>query len=197
MRAHEHAISKIRKTRQTDSRSRDILACGSVSTIIDRNIAVTVEMETEEQKKKRLEEKDELVQKIVSDLKWQATVTEREERLNILRRLASKIDDTNKPSGKQIDAGWKMEKERTTDVNKTLFTARQMNEKNRTFYDETILTNENGRDEYEITSMISIRKIPEDRLTINKPISINFTLDGNRLMKNITFINQNVAVRLG
>lgn len=100
-----------------------------------------------------------------------------------------------RPPREIIDAEWKAIKDRTTKINRALFMARQMNEKNRTFYDESILLNEDGQPDYEISSMITIRKIPEDRITVNKPISINFTLDGNMLTKNITFLNQNITER--
>lgn len=68
MRAHKQATSEVKKMRQSDSRAECVVACNRVKQSSDRNIKVTGNMETEEQRKKRIEEENKLVHKVVSSL---------------------------------------------------------------------------------------------------------------------------------
>lgn len=153
-------------------------------------------MESEAERKKRYEEEDRIVHDLLTDAKRQAIQIERDERLKMLRRLCQKDIGKPRPARDEIEKLLAEEKKRTEQINQAVYMALQSEERNKTYYGETILSSQSGEPEYEIISMIAVRKL-SDQVTLNKPINLNITMDGEKVSRHAMFIEKGDVVLPG
>lgn len=150
-------------------------------------------MESESERRERCQEEDELVREVSASAKIRAIKIEREERMAMLRRLSDKKILGTTLSKEEVDKILTNEKKRTMEINQAVFMALQNQDKNRTYYNDSILHSEKGIPEYEIFSMVTLRKLTED-ITTEKPINLNLTMDGNTIAKHVMFIEESDVV---
>ncbi|KAL6417165.1 hypothetical protein ACFW04_014670 [Cataglyphis niger] len=117
-------------------------------------------METEEEMQKRYEEEERLIARYKRQSKIHAIAIERQ------------------PTEQEIEEVWLKEKQKTDQIKKLLFTTRQADVNNRNYFTKKILNNEKEDPEYQIISMITIKKLTKEIVTVNKPININHIVDG-------------------
>ncbi|XP_029677183.1 uncharacterized protein LOC115243987 [Formica exsecta] len=143
-------------------------------------------METENEKKQRIEAEDKLVYDYLTDITLEAVQKERSDRLAMLTRLCERQAKETRPTRKEAEELLRKEKQRTADITQAILVKLQSEKMNRTFYDKIILPDEAGNPEYEVTSIISVKKIKEE-ITTSKIIKINFTIDGNEITRSVRY----------
>lgn len=130
--------------------------------------------------------------KYLTDMKLQAVQQERVERLQMLKRLCGKQTKQPRSTREEVDKLLEIEKQRT-DIICAIFIKLQSEKMNRTIYDEVILPDKIDEPEYEVISMITIKRLKEQTTTA-KPINLNLTIDGNKVSRNIMFVEENDIV---
>ncbi|KMQ82860.1 elg1p, partial [Lasius niger] len=102
------------------------------------------EMEFKNQLEALSEEESILLKRIDKRIKMQSMIKKRQERLNILHRLAGEMDDETTPLEAEIDELSKIEQKRTAKVSKKIFLALQAENIKRTFHQVAKLEDKDG-----------------------------------------------------
>lgn len=150
-------------------------------------------MESESERRRRYEQEDELVYDYLTDLTVEAIQRERNDRLRMLKRLCEKQSKETRPTRREVEELLRMEKQKTSEINQAIFVKLNNEKMSRTIYDEIMLPDENGESEYEVTSIISIKRLKKE-LTTTKPINLNLTINEDDVTRTIMYVAKNDIV---
>lgn len=117
------------------------------------------EMEFKNQLEKISEEESVLLKRIGQKIRMQAIIKKRQERPNILRRIAGEKSDIDAPSTAEIDELSKIEKQRAAEVSKTIFLALQAENSERTFHQVARPEDKDGKSEYKVDIIVSVKRL--------------------------------------
>ncbi|CAL1672412.1 unnamed protein product [Lasius platythorax] len=163
--------------------SRDL----SRSKLSEENKQSTAEMEFKNQLEALSEEENNLLRRIEKRIRMQSVIKKRQERLNILRRLAGDTDDETTPSETEIDELTKIEQKRTAEVSKKIFLALQAENIERTFHQVAKLEDNDGIPVYDVDIVVSVKKLSQST-GVNKAINIDMTIEGNLLEGDVRLV---------
>ncbi|KAM0736904.1 hypothetical protein ACS0PU_006553 [Formica fusca] len=150
-------------------------------------------MESESERKRSYEQEDELVYDYLTDLTVEAIQRKRNDRLRMLKRLCEKQSKETRPTRREVEELLRMEKQRTSEINQAIFVKLHNEKMSRTIYDKIMLPDENGEPEYEVTSIISIKRLKK-KLTTTKPINLNLTINEDDVTRTIMYVEKNDIV---
>lgn len=139
-------------------------------------------------------EEDDLICRILRKMRVEAIKTRREERKNMLvRLLGEETEETKSLTCEEINKLAREENEKTKKISINLFKTLAAENMQRTFYDKSILNDENGVPQHEVTSIVAIRSL-KDRDAEAKPIYVSLSFRNSQMLRNVGYIADDIAI---
>ncbi|KMQ89852.1 s68306 pol retrotransposon woot [Lasius niger] len=169
--------------------TKRVTSCTNNSEFFKENSENKEKMLSQEKWDKLYEEEDELVKRILAEVKLRATEAKCLQRIQMLRSLAEQEDDQTRPSMQEIDKTVEREDRRTKEIFQKILTAVAAENMCRVFFDKSRLENEEGSPEHEVMTIVAIRNLKQTPDAI-KPINVNVTIEGNNMTKNVMYVKE-------
>lgn len=166
-----------------------VVSCTDNNKFLNETSTNRTKMLSQEKWDKLYEEEDELVKRILAEVKLRATEAKCLQRVQMLRSLAEREDDRARPAMQEIEKIVEREDKRTEEIFQKILTAVAATNMCRVFFDKSRLENEEGSPEHEIMTIVAVRNLKQTPDVI-KPINVNITSEGNNMTKNVMCVKE-------
>ncbi|CAL1684058.1 unnamed protein product [Lasius platythorax] len=143
-------------------------------------------MDYKQQLEKLREEKNILLRRIDQKIRMQGILKKRQEKVNMLRRLAGEEEGDASPTPMEVEKMSKKESDRSTEVSRKMFLALQAVNTEGTFCKKTTIMDNDNKSACDVNVIVSVKRTRQSE-GVAKLIKINLTIEGNAMSGEISY----------